>query len=147
VDARSCLRTVDEVTDEAVLDARSRLNPTAGVMLSALWAAPSGRLVMIVHHLAVDGVSWRIMIEDLNLAWAQHRTGQSVMLPAPRTSFRQWASLLADVAQRADVVDQAYLGVEVIRANHEVETSAAAADPYRHVARGTGSGSASPGPT
>jgi amino acid adenylation domain-containing protein/non-ribosomal peptide synthase protein (TIGR01720 family) len=107
VDARSCLRTVDEVTDEAVLDARSRLNPAAGVMLSALWAAPSGRLVMIVHHLAVDGVSWRIMIEDLNLAWAQHRTGQSVMLPAPRTSFRQWASLLGDVAQRADVVDQA----------------------------------------
>ena len=108
VDARSCLRTVDEMTDEAVLDARSRLNPAAGVMLSALWAAPSGRLVMIVHHLAVDGVSWRILIEDLNLAWAQHRTGQSVMLPAPRTSFRQWASLLADVAQRADVVGHAH---------------------------------------
>ena len=108
MDAHSCLRTVDEVTDEAVLDARSRLNPAAGVMLSALWAAPMGRLVMIVHHLAVDGVSWRILIEDLNLAWAQHRTGQSVMLPAPRTSFRQWASLLADVAQRADVVDHAH---------------------------------------
>ena len=108
MDAHSCLRTVDEVTDEAVLDARSRLNPAAGVMLSALWAAPMGRLVMVVHHLAVDGVSWRILIEDLNLAWAQHRTGQSVMLPAPRTSFRQWASLLADVAQRADVVDHAH---------------------------------------
>ena len=107
VNARSCLRTVDEVTDEAVLDARSRLNPAAGVMLSALWAAPTSRLVMIVHHLAVDGVSWRIMIEDLNLAWAQHRSGQSILLPAPRTSFRQWAALLADVAQRADVVDQA----------------------------------------
>ena len=107
VDARSCVRTVDEVTDGAVLDARSRLNPAAGVMLSALWAAPTGRLVMIVHHLAVDGVSWRIMIEDLNLAWAQHRTGQSVLLPAPRTSFTQWAALLADVAHRADVIDQA----------------------------------------
>ena len=107
VDAGSCVRTVDEVTDEDVLDARSRLNPAAGVMLSALWVAPMGRLVMIVHHLAVDGVSWRIMIEDLNLAWAQHRTGQSILLPAPRTSFRQWASLLDDVAQRADVVDHA----------------------------------------
>jgi non-ribosomal peptide synthase protein (TIGR01720 family) len=69
--------------------------------------APTGRLVAIVHHLAVDGVSWRILLEDLNLAWAQHRGGQQVVLPAPGTSFVRWASLLAEHARRPDVVEQA----------------------------------------
>ena len=38
VDAGACLHTVDELSDEALTQARSRLNPAAGTMLSALWA-------------------------------------------------------------------------------------------------------------
>jgi non-ribosomal peptide synthase protein (TIGR01720 family) len=90
-----------------LIAARSRLNPAAGVMLSALWVASTGRLVVIVHHLAVDGVSWRILLEDLNIAWAQHRGGQQVVLPAGGTSCGRWASLLAEHARRPDVVEQA----------------------------------------
>ena len=67
--------------------ARSRLNPAAGVMLSALWATTTGQLALIIHHLAVDAVSWRILLEDLNIAWAQHHNGQPVALPAVGTSF------------------------------------------------------------
>ena len=107
VDARGCLQAVEVLSEEAVVGARSRLNPTAGVMLSALWVASTGRLVVIVHHLAVDGVSWRILLEDLNIAWAQHRGGQQVVLPAGGTSFGRWASLLAEYARRPDVVQQA----------------------------------------
>jgi amino acid adenylation domain-containing protein/non-ribosomal peptide synthase protein (TIGR01720 family) len=107
VDAGACLHPVDVLSDEAVVEARSRLNPAAGLMLSAVWAAPTGQLLLIVHHLAVDGVSWRILLEDLNLAWAQHRGGQPASLPAARTSFAQWASLLADHAHQPDVVAQA----------------------------------------
>ena len=107
VDARECLRAVQVLSDESVIEARSRLNPAAGVMLSALWVAPTAQLVLIIHHLAVDGVSWRILLEDLNLAWVQHRGGQHVVLPAPVTSFSRWASLLAEHARRPDVVAQA----------------------------------------
>lgn len=107
VQARACLRTVDVLSDEAVVAARSRLDPAAGVMLSALWVVPTGQLVVIVHHLAVDGVSWRILLEDLNLAWAQLRGGQQVVLPAPGMSFARWASLLAEHAHRPEVVEQA----------------------------------------
>ena len=82
VDARGCLHAVEVLSDEALVAARSRLNPAAGVMLSALWVADTGQLVLIIHHLAVDGVSWRILLEDLNTAWAQHRGGQPVVLPA-----------------------------------------------------------------
>ena len=99
VDARACLQTVEALSDEALVEARSRLNPAAGVMLSALWVGCTGQLVVIVHHLAVDGVSWRIVLEDLNIAWAQHRGGQPVVLPATGTSLpagrRCWLSMRA----------------------------------------------------
>ena len=107
VDARGCLHTVEVLSDEAVVGARSRLNPAAGVMLSALWVASAGQLVLIVHHLAVDGVSWRIVLEDLNIAWAQHHGGQPMALPAAGTSFGRWSSLLAEHARRPEVVGQA----------------------------------------
>ena len=97
--AGKCLQAVDVLSDEALVAARSRLNPAAGVMLSALWVADTGQLVLIIHHLAVDGVSWRILLEDLNIAWAQHRGGQPVALPAGGTSFARWASLLAEHAR------------------------------------------------
>ena len=105
VDAGGCLQSVEVLSDEAVVAARSRLNPAAGVMLSALWAGSTGQLVLIIHHLAVDGVSWRIVLEDLNIAWAQHHGGQQVVLPAPGTSFARWASLLAEHARAAAVVE------------------------------------------
>ena len=109
VDARDCLQTVDVLSDEAVVEARSRLNPTAGVMLSAVWVTSQRQLVSIVHHLAVDGVSWRILLEDLNIAWTQHRSGQQVDLPATGTSFVRWAELLVAHARRPEVTEHAYV--------------------------------------
>jgi glycopeptidolipid biosynthesis protein len=107
VDAGDHLQAVEVLSDAALVGARSRLNPAAGVMLSALWVADTGQLALIVHHLAVDGVSWRIVLEDLNIAWAQHRGGRQVVLPATGTSFARWASLLAEHAHHPQVVGQA----------------------------------------
>ncbi|MDT5175686.1 MAG: hypothetical protein QOG37_2937, partial [Mycobacterium sp.] len=107
VQARDCLHVLDELSDAAVVEARSRLNPAAGVMLSALWVATSGQLVLIIHHLAVDGVSWRILLEDINISWGQHRAGQAAALPSSGTSFQRWATLLAEHAQRREVLQQA----------------------------------------
>ncbi|WP_413784875.1 amino acid adenylation domain-containing protein [Mycolicibacterium elephantis] len=101
------LHSVDALTDEALVAARSRLSLSDGVMLSALWARATGQLALIVHHLAVDAVSWRILLEDLNIGWAQHHHGQDVTLPAAGTSFARWASLLEDHAHDPRVVDQA----------------------------------------
>ncbi|WP_156669529.1 non-ribosomal peptide synthetase, partial [Mycobacterium sp. E3339] len=107
VDAAGCLRAVDALSDAAVVEARSRLNPVTGAMLSALWVRPTGQLVLIVHHLAVDGVSWRILLEDWNIAWVQQRGGQPAPLPAGGTSFARWARLLDEHARRPEVVEQA----------------------------------------
>ena len=107
VQAAECLHPVEALDDEALVGARSRLNPAAGVMLSALWVASTGQLVLIVHHLAIDGVSWRILLEDLNIAWAQHHSGQPIALPAGGTSFARWSALLAEYAHTPEVVAQA----------------------------------------
>ncbi|WP_099038964.1 non-ribosomal peptide synthetase [Mycobacterium neglectum] len=107
VDARPCLYVVDALTDEALIGARSRLNPAAGAMLSALWVPDTGQLALMIHHLAVDGVSWRILLEDLNIAWMQHHGGQPVELPTGGTSFQHWASLLEEYARNPQVVEQA----------------------------------------
>ncbi|MEB4212035.1 non-ribosomal peptide synthetase [Mycobacterium sp. 94-17] len=106
VDARDCLHTTDVLSDAALIEARSRLNPADGVMLRALWAASTGQLVLLIHHLAVDGVSWRILLEDLNLGWAQHHSGQQVTLPPAGTSFARWAKLLAEHAHAPEVLDR-----------------------------------------
>jgi len=118
VDAGTCVQTIDVLSDEALVSARSRLNPAGGRMLSALWATETGQLTLVVHHLAVDGVSWRILLEDLNIAWAQHRSGQPAKLPAGGTSFARWSSLLADHARTSGVVDlvEAWREVTVVPA-------------------------------
>jgi amino acid adenylation domain-containing protein/non-ribosomal peptide synthase protein (TIGR01720 family) len=107
VDAGGSLQSVDVLSEEALVKARSRLNPAAGVMLSAVWVASTGQLAMVVHHLAVDGVSWRILLEDINIAWAQRQSGQPMALPAAGTSFARWASLLANYACDAAVLNDA----------------------------------------
>ncbi|WP_156734757.1 non-ribosomal peptide synthetase, partial [Mycobacterium sp. E183] len=107
VDAADRLRTVDALSDAAVVAARSRLDPADGVMVSALWGTSTRQLVLIIHHLAVDGVSWRILLEDLNIAWAQRRAGQQVALPPGGTSFARWAALLSEHAYAPAVIGRA----------------------------------------
>ncbi|MCA1635787.1 MAG: amino acid adenylation domain-containing protein [Acidobacteria bacterium] len=51
-------------------------------------------LLILIHHLAVDGVSWRILLEDLQTGYEQARRGEMIRLPAKTTSFKQWAERL-----------------------------------------------------
>src|SRR4029077_20995200 len=130
MDASACVHTIDRLTDDAVAIARSRLNPATGAMLSALWVADTSQLVLIIHHLAVDAVSWRILLEDLNIAWAQHHNGQPITLPAVGTSFQRWASLLAERARATVVLDQAGTWRELLPAQAALPQVQAAVDTY-----------------
>ncbi|MGE0126450.1 MAG: condensation domain-containing protein, partial [Vicinamibacterales bacterium] len=93
------------IAKEASL-AAGRLAPLAGMMLQAVWfdagRRASGRLLLVIHHLAVDGVSWRILLPDLEAAWTAAVQGKPASLPAATTSFRRWAQALAAEAQRAE---------------------------------------------
>ncbi|WP_438502299.1 condensation domain-containing protein, partial [Mycobacterium ostraviense] len=102
-------------------------------MLSALWVTTAAELVLVIHHLAVDAVSGRIVVDDLNAAWDQYRASGVVALPVRGTSFRRWASLLAEQARSRTVVDQLerwrrIVGVEAVlpRTDPAVDTWASA---------------------
>jgi non-ribosomal peptide synthase protein (TIGR01720 family) len=65
-----------------------------------------GRLLIITHHLVVDGVSWRILLEDLATAYRQAASGEPITLPAKTTAYRGWAQRLADYAQTTKLRDE-----------------------------------------
>jgi len=87
---------------EAAAATRAALRPREGVVLKAalLDAGPSrpGRLVLTVHHLAVDGYSWRVLLPDLAAACAAIAGGGRAELEPVRTSFRRWTELLHEQA-------------------------------------------------
>ncbi|MFJ6674976.1 amino acid adenylation domain-containing protein [Actinosynnema sp. NPDC091369] len=58
-----------------------------------------GAVRLTAHHLVVDGVSWRVLVEDLTTAYRQARAGETVHLGRKTTSFRDWATRLADHAR------------------------------------------------
>jgi amino acid adenylation domain-containing protein/non-ribosomal peptide synthase protein (TIGR01720 family) len=86
--------------------AQDRLDPDGGAMLQAVWfdagAAAPGRLLLVVHHLAVDGVSWRILLPDLEAAYAAAVAGRPVELDPVPTPFGQWARALTGEASRPE---------------------------------------------
>lgn len=59
-------------------------------------AQTSSRLLIIIHHLAVDGISWRILLEDLQTAYKQLSQGETIHLPNKTTSFQEWSYRLQE---------------------------------------------------
>ncbi|GAA0960523.1 amino acid adenylation domain-containing protein [Actinocorallia libanotica] len=90
--------------DEQVALAAAELDPAEGDMARLVWldAGPGaqGRLLVVLHHLVVDGVSWRILLPDLVAAWGASVMGQAPALEPVPTSFRRWAQRLT--AEAAD---------------------------------------------
>ncbi|MER6314835.1 amino acid adenylation domain-containing protein [Streptomyces sp. NPDC001581] len=88
--------------DACVALATTGLDPDNGVMLRAVWRRAARQLVVVVHHVVIDGVSWRILREDLATAWQRLASGEPVELPPVGTSFRRWTQLLERAAFDAD---------------------------------------------
>ncbi|PRD26217.1 UNVERIFIED_CONTAM: lgrB [Trichonephila clavipes] len=87
--------------------AQRSLDLERGALLRAVLVdGPAGeqRLLLAIHHLVVDGVSWRILLEDLQQSYRQLAAGELLALPAKTSAFRDWAARL-----------QAYAGSESLR--------------------------------
>jgi len=106
-----------EALVEAHAEAARRLDPAAGRLVAATivtGAAPAdsdhaessrpARIVLVLHHLGVDAVSWPILIEDLLTVHAQLTAGQPVAVRAEETSQRAWQRALTSQlgARRAE---------------------------------------------
>jgi amino acid adenylation domain-containing protein/non-ribosomal peptide synthase protein (TIGR01720 family) len=79
------------------------LNLHAGPLLRAAFldggGPPADRLLLVAHHLVVDAVSWRILLDDLETAYVQLERGLAVDLPDKTTSFQAWAERIAEHAR------------------------------------------------
>ncbi|CAI2510144.1 Surfactin synthase subunit 1 [Serratia fonticola] len=94
-DIRQCIKVESQ-------RAKQRLDPGAGKMVQAVWFRTSpgypGRLMLVLHHLVVDGVSWRLLVSDLQNLWANLSVGKAPSLLPAGTTFRSWAHRLQQEA-------------------------------------------------
>lgn len=75
--------------------------PLVRVVLAERGPERSQRLLVVIHHLAVDGVSWRILLEDL-LAWSQVED----VTAARTTSLEHWAKRLAAWGRTPEALEE-----------------------------------------
>ncbi|HYX15544.1 MAG TPA: amino acid adenylation domain-containing protein [Nostoc sp.] len=80
--------------------------PLFQVALFNLGENQPNRLLWIIHHLVVDGVSWRILIEDFQTAYQQISQGKTIKLPPKTTSYKQWSSCLQKYAQSSALLSE-----------------------------------------
>ena len=115
---------VNEGTDQPlslhVVDLRSAKDPKAALAVHAdqlqagihladgpllklgLFHLPDGdRLLIVAHHLVIDGVSWRILFEDIDALYRQYQRGEALSLPPKTDSFKTWAGQLRQYANGA----------------------------------------------
>nr|WP_224301119.1 non-ribosomal peptide synthetase [Streptomyces olivaceus] len=129
VDAGALVRRVDAsgadgadlhaLVREAGAAARDRLHLGEGRVVQAVWfdrgRDSAGMLLLIIHHLVVDGVSWRILIPDLAEAYEAVSAGRKPALQPVGTSLRRWSQRLTEEAVKPAWVADAAWWQDVLR--------------------------------
>jgi aryl carrier-like protein len=91
-------RAIEGRAEEAQRSLDLSEGPVWRVVLFEVGGAPY-RLLVVIHHLVVDGVSWRVLLEDLQTSCEQLGRGEGVRLPRKTTSFQRWAEKLGEYAR------------------------------------------------
>jgi non-ribosomal peptide synthase protein (TIGR01720 family) len=99
----------DNALNDVAKDLNAAIDLAGGPIVQAalLLGSSTARLLLVAHHLAVDTVSWSIMLGDLDTAYRQLAAGQPVDLPRVGTSYRSWAGELAEYANTAEFGEEA----------------------------------------
>ncbi|MEV0684008.1 amino acid adenylation domain-containing protein [Nocardia sp. NPDC050378] len=104
---------LDSAVTEFARIANDAIDPRSGEMVRAVWfSAADGPdasgdiLLLAVHHLAVDVVSWHIMIDGLAAAWQQIQSGVTPKMLPEFTSYRQWSEAMWQRASTPEVLAQ-----------------------------------------
>lgn len=89
---------IEKTVTEKSAEFQSTLNIEKGPLFKIVYfkliEEKYDRLLIIIHHLVVDGVSWRILLEDLQTAYEQLLNSGKAKLPPKTTSFKFWAERL-----------------------------------------------------
>ncbi len=76
------------------------------VKLGLFKTAYGDHLLIIVHHLVIDGMSWRVILEDLARAYMQAVNGMEVMFPLKTNSYKEWADKLHSYANSREIINE-----------------------------------------
>ncbi|MDI6686457.1 plipastatin non-ribosomal peptide synthetase PpsC [Bacillus subtilis] len=96
---------------QEVADLQQSINLQEGPLLhAALFKTLTGDyLFLAIHHLVVDGVSWRILLEDLSAGYQQAAAGQTIQLPPKTDSYQEYARRIQEYAQSSKLIrEEAY---------------------------------------
>ncbi|HEU4329131.1 MAG TPA: condensation domain-containing protein, partial [Roseiflexaceae bacterium] len=111
----------DAAQEQAATAVQSSLDLEHGPLLRALLLERGPekpqRLLLVVHHLVVDVVSWGVLLADLRQAVAQAQRGQAVQLPPKTSAWRDWADALPDATTRLLASDELTFWTEVLQAD------------------------------
>ncbi|MBO9205122.1 MULTISPECIES: condensation domain-containing protein, partial [Niastella] len=110
------IEAADEQTAAAAINnigtsVQQSLDITSGELVRAVlmrmpaWSTHN-RLLIVVHHLAIDGVSWRILLEDLDLLLSQCRDGKQLSIGPKSSSYRQWYEALHQYGKSRRLLSQ-----------------------------------------
>ncbi|HZF12826.1 MAG TPA: amino acid adenylation domain-containing protein, partial [Thermoanaerobaculia bacterium] len=125
-DLRSLPALLQGPTTTAAAAAAQASLSLGGPLLRAIYfdwgAGRPARLLLAIHHLVVDGVSWRLLVEDLATVCHQLRQGAAPRLPAKTSSFKQWAERLVLYARSPAVEPEIghWLAIAAMAATEQV---------------------------
>jgi amino acid adenylation domain-containing protein/non-ribosomal peptide synthase protein (TIGR01720 family) len=129
VSAASCLHAIDiqgldadarqKRIEEEAQAAQTRLSAEHGIMLQVVWfdagRSSSGRLLLTIHHLSIDGVSWRILLPDLAACVAAIAARTTPVLEPSPVSFRGWAQRLNEEALNPERVKELSFWMDTLK--------------------------------
>ncbi|AKA44315.1 non-ribosomal peptide synthetase [Paenibacillus polymyxa] len=103
-DAENTAQAVEaKATDiQAGIDLENRALVKAGLFR----CADGDHLLLAVHHAVVDGVSWRILMEDFALGYEQAGKSEEIRFPAKTDAYRTWSEQLAAYAQSPEMAKE-----------------------------------------
>ncbi|NEP32739.1 non-ribosomal peptide synthetase [Moorena sp. SIO3B2] len=89
---------------------QASLDLSSGLLLGVTWFQcgqdHSDYLLLVIHHLAVDAISWRILLEDLGTLYQQIDRGEEIQLPLKTTAFQDWSNQLVDYAASQELATE-----------------------------------------
>jgi amino acid adenylation domain-containing protein/non-ribosomal peptide synthase protein (TIGR01720 family) len=110
--------------EEEAQAAQTRLSVEHGIMLQAVWfdagRSSPGRLLLTIHHLSIDGVSWRILLPDLAACVAAIAAGATPVLEPSPVSFRGWTQRLNQEALNPERVKELPFWTDTLKGASEL---------------------------
>ncbi|WP_276735262.1 non-ribosomal peptide synthetase [Bacillus sp. (in: firmicutes)] len=101
-------RAYEPLIKRHVRDIQQKMDLKNGPLLQAgLFRTTDGDFLFLsAHHFVVDGISWRILLEDLALGYRQAAGGEDIQLPPKTSSFKAYAKKLSDYAGSQQLIKQ-----------------------------------------